>query len=129
MYKTYIMSSRNIGRIISVYRIEKNKSREQMADLLGISLKTYERTELGKRLPTLKELQIISDALDIDHSLFFKDGETMLIAKVSKPQGVGVLNGDMNGDVNLTDQDLVKAVSQLAASVAALVEAFRDREV
>jgi len=125
MYKTYIMSSRNIGRIISVHRIEKNRSREQMADLLGISLKTYERTELGRRLPTLKELQIISDALDIDHSLFFKEnGDSTIINHGAQSNGV-----TMRGDVNLTDQDLVKAVSQLAASVAALVEAFRDREV
>ncbi|HHH55217.1 MAG TPA: XRE family transcriptional regulator, partial [Bacteroidetes bacterium] len=60
------------GLQIKILREHKNISRGTMADLLNMSLNTYIKIESGDRIPNLKELEKISEKLEVDPTLFFK---------------------------------------------------------
>lgn len=54
-----------IGKNIKKYRIQKNFSREELAENLGISIHTLAKYEQGQRTPNIDTLKKIADALDI----------------------------------------------------------------
>ncbi|MCB9310582.1 MAG: helix-turn-helix transcriptional regulator [Lewinellaceae bacterium] len=53
------------GMKMRVIRIKRNLTREALADILGISVRTYQKIENGQREPTISELKKISDCLSI----------------------------------------------------------------
>lgn len=57
---------------IKKYRIEKNFTQEILSEKAGISCDYLSEIERGKRIPSLKRLCMISDALQIETYLLFK---------------------------------------------------------
>mgnify|MGYP003598498696 CR=1 FL=1 len=57
-------------------REQKNISREQMADALGVHVNTYKNIEYGKKIPNLEEIKVIAKILDVDPINFLYDDFT-----------------------------------------------------
>lgn len=57
---------------IKRYRIEKNFTQEILSEKAGISCDYLSEIERGKRIPSLKRLCLIADALQIETYLLFK---------------------------------------------------------
>lgn len=53
------------GLNIRKLREDRNISREQMVDYLGISLRTYQKIESNQREPTIAEINKIAEKLDV----------------------------------------------------------------
>ena len=81
----------NLGLKIKALREAKNITREQMIDLLPISINTYKKIEYGDKIPTLDELKMIAEILKVDPSIFLKDDATAIINHGSLHSGVGDL--------------------------------------
>lgn len=59
------VSSFALGQKIRKLREDKNISREQMADYLALSLRTYGKIESGERFPTVKEVTKIAEKVGV----------------------------------------------------------------
>ena len=59
------MNQKEIGKLISLKRKEKNLTQQQLGDLLGVSPKTISKWETGAGLPDITFLKEISKNLDI----------------------------------------------------------------
>ncbi len=57
---------------IKKYRNEKNLSQEQLSEMAGISCDYLSEIERGKKVPSIKRLCMIADALEIDAYLLLK---------------------------------------------------------
>jgi transcriptional regulator with XRE-family HTH domain len=57
----------DIGKMIMKKRIEMRKTRKGLAKELGISIKTISNLEMNRRMPRLKMLTRIQNALCLDH--------------------------------------------------------------
>ena len=53
------------GEILKYFRKLRKKTQQQMADLLGVKLRTYQSYELDEREPSIKALVALADALDV----------------------------------------------------------------
>lgn len=94
----------NTGVQIRILREHKQLSRETMADLLEMSINTYQKIESGEKIPNLKELQLISKELEVDPAIFLKkDG--IFINNGNNSPGVGT-----NNTISM-DKDLLKALT------------------
>lgn len=56
----------NVKKNIKEYRISKNLTQEQLAELCNISQDYISEIERGKKTPSLKRLYIIAEALEIE---------------------------------------------------------------
>jgi len=62
---------RNFGIKLKYYRIKRNLTQEQLAEIMGSDIRYISNVECGKRNITFKTLSKLSEALNIDiHSLF-----------------------------------------------------------
>jgi len=52
--------------LLKHYRKQKHKTRKAFADKVGVSIRTVQAWELGEKKPSLKNLNKIADALEID---------------------------------------------------------------
>jgi len=95
------------GFKIKVLREQKQFSRETMADLLGISYNTYIKIENGEKIPNLKEIQLISDKLEVDPSLFLKKDGFIIQNVGDNSPAVG------SGNVVTVDKDLINLVKEI----------------
>lgn len=59
------VSSFALGQKIRKLREDKNISREQMADYLALSLRTYGKIESGERFPTVEEATKIAEKVEV----------------------------------------------------------------
>ncbi len=91
-----------IGTKIRQYRELKNLTREQMADLLDISVSTFKKIEYNERQPTLDEIKVISEKLEIDPFLFFEQG--INISNGSNSPFVSNGNGHIINDTKLLSE-------------------------
>lgn len=57
---------------IKKFRNERNFTQEQLSEKAGISCDYLSEIERGKRIPSLKRLCLIADALGIETYLLFK---------------------------------------------------------
>jgi transcriptional regulator with XRE-family HTH domain len=55
-----------IGKTLKLHRGNKNISQQKIAELLGISQKTYSNIETNKTEASIKQLSIISEVLAFD---------------------------------------------------------------
>ncbi len=95
------------GLLIKLFREHKQVSRELMAELLDMSVNTYMKIESGDKVPTLKEIEVISEKFDVDPSIFLsKNGLNINYGNNSPASGIG--NG--NNITVSVDQELQKAM-------------------
>jgi len=100
------------GVQIRILREYKHFSRETMAELLGVSTNTYQKIESGEKIPNLKELQLISEKLEIDPAHFLKKNG-VFINNVSNSPGVGTGNTvSMNKDLLIALTDTLNKLNQ-----------------
>jgi transcriptional regulator with XRE-family HTH domain len=59
----------NIGTRIKVARIEKGLQQKQLAEEIGMAASNLSQIEHNKRVPSLRQLRTISDALGVDFGL------------------------------------------------------------
>lgn len=57
---------------IRKYRIQKNMTQDILSEKAGISCDYLSEIERGKRIPSLKRLCMIAEALEIETYLLFK---------------------------------------------------------
>jgi transcriptional regulator with XRE-family HTH domain len=56
---------------IRIYRNKRNLTQEQLGELSGISTDYISELERGKKVPSIKRLDLIAKALDIEIYKFF----------------------------------------------------------
>ena len=56
---------------IKLYRKQRNLTQEQLGELSGISTDYISELERGKKVPSIKRLDLIAKALDIEIYKFF----------------------------------------------------------
>ena len=56
---------------IKKYRLNKNLTQEKLSEISGISSDYLSEIERGKRIPSLKRLLLIADALNVEVYKFF----------------------------------------------------------
>ena len=62
------MNQEKIGKFIAELRKEKNITQEELADILGVNVKSISRWENGKTMPDLSLLSILSRKLNVEIS-------------------------------------------------------------
>lgn len=62
-----------VGQKVRLFREYRNRSREAMAELLGVSLRTYQDIENDHRQLNIEELQLVATHLDIPIDAFLSD--------------------------------------------------------
>ncbi len=105
-----------IGTKIRQYRELKNFTREQMADSLAISVSTFKKIEYDERKPTLDEIKVIADKLEIDPFLFFDQGVN--ISNVSNSPCAGT--GNVFNDTKLLSE-LVESNREVLDNLKAVI--------
>ena len=58
---------------IKKYRLSKNLTQEKLSEISGISSDYLSEIERGKRIPSLKRLLLIAEALDVELYKLFID--------------------------------------------------------
>ena len=53
------------GKRLREARIQQNKTQQEMADLIGVALQSYQRYEQGDREPSLSMLITLADVLEV----------------------------------------------------------------
>ncbi len=66
---------RNIGKLISDLRKERNITQDDLATKLQITKQTISNYERGKRLPSYEALEAIADVLNVPMSFFLTKDE------------------------------------------------------
>ena len=56
---------------IKIYRNKKNLTQEQLGELSGISTDYISELERGKKVPSIKRLDLIAKVLDVEIYKFF----------------------------------------------------------
>lgn len=80
-----------VGTRLRLFREMKNKSVQQIADLLGVDERTYREVENGRRQLKLNEMLAIAEYLDIQPEALYKgEGDVFYFNKVSGGNGVGM---------------------------------------
>lgn len=75
--------SKSIGSLIKHYRILKNLTQEDLAELLNLSYQQVQKYEYNKTIPPLDKLILISKMLEIPIEVFFKENlRSNLIDKI-----------------------------------------------
>lgn len=75
--------SKSIGSLIKHYRILKNLTQEDLAELLNLSYQQVQKYEYNKTTPPLDKLILISKVLEIPIEMFFKENlRSNLIDKI-----------------------------------------------
>ena len=59
------MNQEKIGKFIAELRKEKNITQEELAEILGVNVKSVSRWENGKTMPDLSLLPILSNELNV----------------------------------------------------------------
>lgn len=62
------MNQEKMGKFIAELRKEKNKTQEELADILKVNVKSISRWENGKTMPDLSLLSILSKELNVEIS-------------------------------------------------------------
>ena len=55
----------HLGKQLREIRIQRKKTQQEMADLIGVALQSYQRYEQGEREPSLSTLVALADALEV----------------------------------------------------------------
>ena len=55
----------SFGKRLREARIQQNKTQQEMADLIGVALQSYQRYEQGDREPSLSTLVTLADVLEV----------------------------------------------------------------
>lgn len=55
----------SFGKCLREARIQQNKTQQEMADLIGVALQSYQRYEQGDREPSLSTLVTLADVLEV----------------------------------------------------------------
>ncbi len=77
-----------------------------MADFLNMSINTYTKIELGDRSPSLKEIEIIAEKLEVEPSYFLGTSNIRIKNGDNSPGVVGY------GNVVTIDKDLITALTK-----------------
>jgi len=65
---------RAFGDAVRRYRLERNYSQEEVAEIAGVDRKTVSRIENGHFSPSLDRVWALADALDVElHELFLPE--------------------------------------------------------
>ena len=92
-----------LGQLLKEYRIRKNFSTVQAAELINIKARTYGDIENGYRDLKLDELVILSREFDFDLNLFFnRSGHTVVTHGENSP-------ASGSGDVINMDRELISS--------------------
>ena len=79
---------KSIGSIIKHYRILKDLTQEELAEMLNLSYQQVQKYEYNKTIPSLDKLIEISKVLEIPIEAFFKDSlRNNLINKIEAEIG------------------------------------------
>jgi transcriptional regulator with XRE-family HTH domain len=113
----------NLGLKIKALIEGKNFSREQMIELLPMSINTYKKIEYGDKIPTLDELKMISEILQVDPAVFLKDDATSIINHGSLHSGVGNL---IVNEKEILLQ-LITSINTLSKTVSEFTQSVRDK--
>ena len=113
----------NLGLKIKALREAKNITREQMTDLLPMSINTYKKIEYGDKIPTLDELKVIAEILEVDPSVFMKDDATAIINHGSYSTGIG--NVIINEKEILLQ--LISAIDNLSKTMLEFTQAIKSK--
>jgi transcriptional regulator with XRE-family HTH domain len=106
-----------IGNQIHMLRDSKKVSKEQMASWLDISINTYKKIEYGERIPSIEEIKIIAEKLEVDPSFFFsKAGNTFIQNGTNYPGVFG------NGNIIAVDKSLLEAFTLAIVQNNVLIE-------
>ncbi len=100
-YKDYFATfadMNNIGDNIKKFRELKNKTREQMADSLKMSLSGYSKIERGEIDLTLSRIEEIARVLGVDFSqiLNFDASQVFNVSNINLVQGSGAKTENMH---------------------------------
>ena len=70
------MTIQEIGEMIKVRRMSRNMSREQLADLVGVTASAIGMWEQGRRKPSTEAVQALADAFNVPAwSILYSDNE------------------------------------------------------
>ncbi|HSP21550.1 MAG TPA: XRE family transcriptional regulator [Planococcus sp. (in: firmicutes)] len=69
------MAASSIGSILKTLRKERKLTLKELAERTGVSISFLSQVERGKSSVTLESLRKISDALNVDPSVFFSGSE------------------------------------------------------
>jgi transcriptional regulator with XRE-family HTH domain len=108
----------NVGLKIKLLRESRNISREQMTDKLPMSINTYKKIEYGEKIPTLDELKIIAEILNVDPVIFLKDENTSIINHGDYSTGIG--------NVIINEKDIILSLSASLESFATAIHALSN---
>jgi len=82
------IKDKSIGAVIKHYRILKDLTQEQLAEMLNLSYQQVQKYEYNKTTPPLDKLTQISKVLEIPVELFFKESlRNDLIHKIENEIG------------------------------------------
>jgi|SRR5690606_13040376 len=106
-----------VGLLIKNLRENKNISREQAADWLSIAVSTYKKIEYGERLPSLREIETLSEKLDFDPSILFKLSGTTIVNHGDYSTGTG--------NVIINDKELIIALTESLDKLAKALDRLK----
>ncbi len=98
----------NLGQFIAKHRKDKGYTQQQVADLMGIAVKTISYVECGRNFPTLQNLFKLSELLDmsLDEFIFGYN-------RFDSSLNIGEIN-EMLPELNLRDQGVILSLLRAA---------------
>jgi|GEM_PF-1350542 len=111
----------DVGTRLRLFREMRNKSVQQIADLLGVDERTYREVENGRRQLKLNEMLAISEYLDIQpEALYKREGDFFYFNQVSdNSNGIEVFGSQIN---NGAGEDLIKSLVTMLDRINTLLE-------
>lgn len=61
------------------FRLNKNLTQKELADMVGIHISMINKIELGNRTPSVKTAKDIAKILDFDWTLFFENCKRQIV--------------------------------------------------
>jgi len=100
-----------VGQKVRLFREYRNRSREAMAELLGVSLRTYQDIENDHRQLNIEELQLVATHLDIPVDAFLSEGFHFVnVHDNENSPGVGSTGDNHSNSVITVDKEFMNEV-------------------
>ena len=86
-------TSRNIiAQAIAKHRNEKGLSQAKLAEMTGVSRNAISRIEKMESMPSIEQLEILSEVLDINITDLFVEQDTQIEADNNKKYNIRLIN-------------------------------------
>lgn len=110
------------GQKLKLFREYRNQSREAMAELLGVSPRTYQDIENDHRQLNLEELQLVATHLDVPVDAFLSE-DINFVNITNGEQSPGIMGTTGNNNTN----NVVTLDKEFMNEVLALLRVLVDR--